>query len=280
MPAIPLEAKRVRKPWGRSTLPAGFDPVPRGGAPVGEIIFEGGEHGPSDLILKYLFTSEKLSIQVHPNDTSARARGQPNGKDEAWVVIEAEPDARLGLGVKAPVTLDELREAALDGTIEALVDWRIVRIGDCIYSPGGTIHAIGARLTIVEVQQNSDVTYRLFDYGRPRDLHLQDGLAEVDLDSRPQPQPSVALGGRRTRLATGPAFQVERIDGPAKGRLSPPSASALWLLPLAGTALVDEVPLTVGGCWLLRQPSHLRLEAGGALLLAYTGGTTREVWRI
>ena len=278
MPAIPLEAKRVEKPWGRSTLPAGFDPVPRGGAAVGETIFEGGEDQPSDLLLKYLFTSEKLSIQVHPNDASARSRGLPNGKDEAWVVIEAEPDARLGLGLKAPVTLEDLRDAALDGRIEALVEWRPVRVGDCIYSPGGTIHAIGAGLTIIEVQQNSDVTYRLFDYGRPRDLHLEDGLAVIDLDSRPQPQPPFALGGQRTRLATGPAFQVERIDGPTKGQLSPPSASALWLLPLAGTASVDEVPLPVGGCWLLRQPGQLRLEAGGALLLAYPGGTTREVW--
>lgn len=278
MPAIPLEAKRVEKPWGRSTLPAGFDPVPRGGAPVGEIIFEGGEAEPCALLLKYLFTSERLSIQVHPNDASARARGLQNGKDEAWVVIEAEPDARLGLGLKAPVTLQELRDGALDGTIEAMVEWRPVRVGDCIYSPGGTIHAIGAGLTIVEVQQNSDVTYRLFDYGRPRHLHLEEGLAVVDLDSKPQPQPSVAIGGRRTRLATGPAFQVERIDGPAEGRLSPPSASALWLLPLVGPTWVDGGPLQVGGCWLLRQPGHLRLEPGGALLVAYPGSMTREVW--
>ena len=279
MPAIPLEAKRVEKPWGRRTLPASFNPVPPDGAPVGEIIFHGGEGEPRDLLLKYLFTSEKLSIQVHPDDASARSRGLRNGKDEVWVVIEAQPDAKLGLGLKSPATLGELSDAALDGTIEAMVDWRPVRVGDCIYSPGGTIHAIGAGLSIVEVQQNSDVTYRLFDYGRPRELHLEEGLAVVNLESKPQPQPSLDLGGRRTRLATGPAFQVERIDGPAEGELSPPSASAIWLLPLAGTPRVDDEPLLVGGCWLLLQPGRLRLDPGEALLLAYPGAETSQVWR-
>ena len=279
MPAIALEAKRVEKPWGRSTLPADFDPVRRGGSPIGEIIFDGGDGAPRDLLLKYLFTSEKLSIQVHADDASARSLGLPNGKDEAWVVIEAEPDARLGLGLQAPATLQELRDAALDGSIEAMVEWRPVRAGDCIYSPGGTIHAIGAGLTIVEVQQNSDVTYRLFDYGRPRELHLEEGLTVINLDSRPQPQPPVALGGRRTRLARGPAFQVERIDGPAEGELSPPSATAIWLLPLAGTPWIDDEPLPVGGCWLLLQPGRLRLNPGEALLLAYPGAETRPVWR-
>lgn len=279
MPAIPLKANRVEKPWGRTALPAGFDPVPRGGAPVGEIIFDGGEGQPRDLLLKYLFTSEKLSIQVHPDDASARSRGLPNGKDEAWVVIEAEPGARLGLGLKETATLEALREAALGGRIEAMVDWRPVHAGDCIYSPGGTIHALGTGLTVVEVQQDSDVTYRLFDYGRPRELHLEEGLSVLNLDSRPHPQPPVALGDRRTRLASGPAFQVERIDGQAEGRLSPPPGSALWLLPLCGAPLVDDEPLPVGGCWLLRQPGDLRLERDATLILAYPGGKTREVWR-
>lgn len=279
MPALPLKARRVEKPWGRSTLPAGFDPVPPGGATVGEIIFDSGEDEPRNLLLKFLFTSEKLSIQVHPDQAAAQARGLPNGKDEAWVVIEAQPDATLGLGLKAPATPEELREAALDGRIEAMVEWRPVQVGNCIYSPGGTIHAIGAGLTIVEVQQNSELTYRLFDYGRPRELHLEDALAVAHLGSKPQPQPSLALGSGRRRLASGPAFQVERIDGPAKGRLSPRSGTALWLLPLAGEAWIDDEPLAVGGCWVLLDTSGLRLEPGGALLLSYPGGETLDVWQ-
>jgi mannose-6-phosphate isomerase len=279
VPALLLEARRVEKPWGRTTLPPGFDPVPPAGAPIGEIIFDSEEGGPRDLILKYLFTSEKLSIQVHPSNVAAQARGLRNGKDEAWVVIEAEPDATLGLGLKAPATIAELRRAALDGSIEGMVEWSPVRTGDCIYSPGGTIHAIGAGVAIVEVQQNSDVTYRLFDYGRPRELHLEAGLGVVDLNSKPQLEPPVALGSGRTRLASGPAFQVERIDGWSEGLLSPPKGAALWLLPLAGNAWLDEEPLAVGGCWLLLQTGSLRLEAGGALLLAYPGGETRHVWR-
>ena len=279
MPAVPLSERRVEKPWGRSELPAPFDPVDAGGAPIGEIIFENPQGGPDDLVIKYLFTSDKLSVQVHPNDPAAHARGLPNGKDEGWVVIEARPEATLGLGLREPATRDELREAALAGTIDGMVEWQPVTTGDCIYSPGGTIHAIGAGVAIVEVQQNSDVTFRLFDYGRDRELQLEEGLAVADLRSKPRPQAPAELGMGRTRMVSGPAFQVERIDGAAKGWLSPPTGSALWLLPLGGTGSIGNEPLAVGGCWLLGESGHLHLEPGASLLVAYPGGVTCDIWR-
>ena len=278
MPALPLGERRIEKPWGRSELPAAFDPVETDGAPVGEIIFENPPDGPDDLVLKYLFTSDKLSVQVHPDDSAAQARGLPNGKDEGWVVLEARQDAVLGLGLKQPATRQELREAALAGTIERMVDWQAVTAGDCIYSPGGTIHAIGAGVAIVEVQQNSDVTFRLFDYGRDRELQLDEGLAVANLHSRPRPQAPAELGNKRTRLVSGRAFQVERIDGPAAGSLSPPAGSALWLLPLGGTGAIGNEPLSVGGCWLLRESDRLHLDPGASLLIAYPGGETCDVW--
>jgi mannose-6-phosphate isomerase len=279
VPALPLRERRVEKPWGRNALPAAFDPVRSNSAPIGEIIFENPPGGPSGLIIKYLFTSERLSVQVHPDDSAARARGLPNGKDEGWVVIEAQPDATLGLGLREPATREELRQAALAGTIDRMVDWQPVSPGDCIYSPGGTIHAIGAGVAVVEVQQNSDVTFRLFDYGRDRELQLDEGLAVADLGSKPRPQAPKDLGNQRTRLVSGRAFQVERIDGPADGSLSPPPGSALWLLPLAGTGAIGDEQLTVGGCWLLAERGRLDLDSGASLLIAYSGAETCDIWR-
>ena len=168
-----LERKYVEKPWGRMSLPAMFDAPDR--KQIGEVWFTGGSDLP--LLAKYIFTSEALSIQVHPNDEQARARGLASGKNECWYILDAEPDALLGIGLKRAVQADELRSAARDGSIEHLINWNPVRRGDFIFVPAGTIHAIGAGISLLEFQQNADVTYRLYDYGRPRELHLDDGIA-------------------------------------------------------------------------------------------------------
>lgn len=278
MTALPLSARRIEKPWGRRRLGEIFDDVPTGCAPVGEIVFESWRGDSDELLLKYLFTSEKLSIQVHPDDEAARALGLPRGKDEAWIVLAAEPGATLGLGLREPVAPCELREAALDGSIEAMVDWRPVRAGDCIYSPAGTIHAIGAGVSLVEVQQNCDLTYRLYDYGRPRELHLDEALAAARPDSRPTPQPPLDLGDGRSRLATGPAFQMERLEGAGEGRLRGSAGGAIWVLPLRGEAELDGRRLPSGSAWLVAETAEVRLGGGAELLLAYPGGSTAAVW--
>jgi mannose-6-phosphate isomerase len=170
-----LERHFVEKPWGRDDVPTPF------GAPadqrIGEVWYEAADGSPLPLLVKWLFTSEKLSIQVHPSDDQARARGLPSGKEECWYIVSAEPGAVLGMGTKQPLTSDELRAASLSGEIEALMDWKPVKAGDYFYIPAGTVHAIGAGITLVEVQQYADITYRLYDYGRPRELHLDDGVA-------------------------------------------------------------------------------------------------------
>jgi mannose-6-phosphate isomerase len=278
MTALPLSARRIEKPWGRRSLGEGFDPVPSASAPVGEIVFESSNGAAAELLLKYLFTSEKLSIQVHPDDEAARARGLPRGKDEAWLVLAAEPDATLGLGLGKPTTPAGLREAALDGSIVELVDWREVRAGDCIYSSAGTIHAIGAGVSLVEVQQNIDLTYRLYDYGRPRELHLDEALAVARLDARPAAQPPLDLGEGRTRLAAGPAFQMERLAGAGEGRLRAPAGTAIWVLPLRGAAELDGRPLPRGSAWLVPNAAKVKLGDGAELLLAYPGGVTLPIW--
>ena len=161
-----LDTRYVEKPWGRTQLPPMFT---RGaGRRIGEVWFTADDSSHHDLLVKYIFTSDRLSVQVHPNDEEARARGLPNGKNECWYILDAEPGATLGLGLKKELNGEALRAAALDGSIEKLLDWKPIQAGDFFYVPAGTVHAIDAGISLLEVQQNSDTTYRLYDYGRPR----------------------------------------------------------------------------------------------------------------
>ena len=132
------------------------------------------------LLLKLLFTSQPLSIQVHPGDAYARSMGLPNGKTEAWYVLSAAPEAKIALGLKRRLTKQQLRHAIDDGSISDLVVWQAVCAGDTVFVPAGTIHAIGAGLVIAEIQQRSDATFRLFDHGRGRELHIEDAIAVAD----------------------------------------------------------------------------------------------------
>ena len=132
----------VEKPWGRKDIPALYEAA--AGQRIGEVWFIGPEDRDQPLLVKYLFTSERLSIQVHPDDDQARARNLSSGKSECWYVLETQGDARLGIGLVRPVSHDVLRSAALDGSIEDLIDWKPVRPGSFYYIPAGTIHAIGS----------------------------------------------------------------------------------------------------------------------------------------
>jgi mannose-6-phosphate isomerase len=150
-----LATHRVEKPWGRHDLWPGFADPPANGAAVGEVWFQAPGDSTPDLLIKYLFTSEKLSVQVHPDDDQAHAAGLPRGKDECWVILAARPDSTIAIGTKAPTDRATLRAAALDGSIEHLLEWKPVKAGDFLYCASGTIHAIGPGITLVEVQQNS-----------------------------------------------------------------------------------------------------------------------------
>ena len=143
-----LSTISVEKPWGRHNLGFGFADVAADGAPIGEIWFDEPPGVTHDLMVKYLFTSERLSIQVHPNDAQAQERGLPCGKEEAWFILAAEPGATIAMGTTHAVSGEELRKSALDGRIEALMDWKPVYPGDVFYLPAGTVHAIGAGITL------------------------------------------------------------------------------------------------------------------------------------
>lgn len=278
MPAIRLETKRVEKPWGRRDLWHGFDDVPEGGEPIGEVWFEAPQGEDPALLVKYLFTSAKLSIQVHPNDAQAQARGHKRGKDEAWVILAAEPHATIGIGLREAITKERLREAALDGSIEGLMDWRTIRKDDFLYSPAGTVHAIGPGLTLIEVQQNVDLTYRLYDYGSDRELHLDDGVAV----SEPIPyvavhQPHEITPGRLI-LADGPAFVLERWT--AAGAVTLRAADRpVWLVPIADGGTIDGERLEAGTTWLARGDVALMLDDGIDMLVAYPGSDVADELR-
>lgn len=267
MTATKLTTRRIDKVWGRRQLAPWFADAPAGAEPVGEVWYE-MEGVPADapeLLVKFLFTSEKLSIQVHPDDAAAQARGYPRGKDEAWLVLAAEPDATIGLGLKRAVSQDVLRAAALDGSIEALVDWRPVKAGEVFYSPAGTVHAIGPGLAIVEVQQNVDLTYRLYDYGRPRELHLDDGVAVSDPVPFARVDTPTVLGEGCQLLVDGPAFRLERWQGGGDATLDGPS----WVTVLAGSGACDGASFGPGEVWHADGVSRWQRSADADLLVAY-----------
>jgi mannose-6-phosphate isomerase len=158
--------------------------------------------------VKFLFTSDNLSVQVHPEDEYAQAHENGSaGKTEMWHVLRAEPGARIAVGLKKAETAAQVREAALSGEIVDLLRWVEVHPGETYFLPAGTIHAIGAGLVLCEVQQLSDVTYRLYDFGRGRELHLEKALAVAHFE------PYDALVPRRGNLlAECEYFRTERMQ--------------------------------------------------------------------
>jgi mannose-6-phosphate isomerase len=161
----------LEKVWGSRRLEPWFA---NSGQNIGEVWFHTAD---IPLLVKFLFTSDKLSVQVHPGDQYARVHHDSVGKTEMWHVLAAEPGAKIAAGFREPLSAEELKAAALSGAIEDLLEWFDARPGDTFFIPAGTVHAIGGGLALCEIQQHSDITYRLYDYGRPRELHLDHAAA-------------------------------------------------------------------------------------------------------
>ncbi|MEQ5789197.1 class I mannose-6-phosphate isomerase [Erythrobacter sp. NFXS35] len=258
-----LASRAVEKVWGRTALPTPFAGL--GPARIGEIWFEPPAELPNVLV-KYLFTCEKLSVQVHPSD--AQAEVGEAGKEECWLVLHAEPGACLGIGFMHAVTTQEIASAALDGSIERLLAWHPVREGDLFYLPAGTVHALGPGLTLVEVQQNSDTTFRLYDYGRPRELHLERALAVARGEIYGHEHRS-SLSMRGKTLIDGPYFRFERIHGEPDEGVAAAFNTPVLALPLEGTvtSFCGAVRAKAGECIIAPRLDVLKFHDADVTLL-------------
>jgi mannose-6-phosphate isomerase len=237
-----IDPKFDTRVWGSRDLRPWFDRVAESGDPIGEVWLTGdmclvatGPHvgkrldalfaeasqallgagapsSESPILIKVLFAKQKLSVQVHPDDKMAQKYGDPRGKTECWYALAADPGAQVALGLKPGVTLEQVKEGIHAGTLEASLGTLTVNAGDVIFVDAGTVHAIWPGSVLLETQQNCDLTYRMYDYGRPRELHIEKSLEATKLVTRAGKVPPKELADR-TVLIDADYFRVERIHG-------------------------------------------------------------------
>ena len=217
----------------------------------------GGDDARFPLLIKFLFPREKLSVQVHPDDECAAKLGQPCGKNECWYVLRAGPGAQVGLGLKPGTSKADVERAIRETRMEHLLNWIDVHEGDMIYVDAGTVHAIGGGAVIVETQQNSDTTYRLYDYGRPRELHIENGLRAIKerthagkvVAGLPQMEP----GKTQINRVTSPSFIVDQftLTRPWEFRRPRHAKRSVWcLVATRGCGVIENegsAPVTFAG---------------------------------
>jgi len=296
------------RPWGYRDLRPWYDYVVKSGDPIGEVWLTGdecliatGEHAgerlggifdqmpkallgegtpstASPLLIKVLFAKEKLSVQVHPDDAMAQKYGDPRGKTECWYALAAEPGAMVALGLKPGVTLDQVREEIVAGTLETSLKLVPVAAGDVIFVDAGTVHSIWPGSILLETQQNCALTYRMFDYGRGRELHIEKSLEATKLVTRAGKVPARVLKDR-TILIDVEYFRVERI--PVEGSRSSaslqgenePQQRLAYLFAAAGSGRVagqgfEPVDLPVRGMVAVPASApQFAVEDGGGLEL-------------
>ena len=251
------------------------------GATIGEVWYERSKPGaiPPSLLLKLLFTRQPLSIQVHPDDAYAEAIGLPNGKTEAWYVLRAAPEAKIALGLRQRISPAQLRLAIEDGSIADLVDWRPAHTGDTTSVAAGTIHAIGAGLVIAEIQQRSDATFRLFDYGRGRELHVENALAVSDAGPVAVGATTARLTDTRAVLISNTHFTFERIDLKPNSTCSLDAKHETWLLVIDGGGRAGSFDVVTGDA-IFAQSDRIEILTGThglVALVAYTGGVLPQM---
>lgn len=274
MPFERATARVVSKPWGSQDLRPWSSAHNQ--AAIGELMFDRIDpHTPyPSLLLKLLFTTQNLSIQVHPDDTFAQSMGMPNGKTEAWYVLSAEEGAQVAIGLKQSMTQNELRDAIADGSIADFVSWQPALVGDVFFVQAGTIHAIGAGLVIAEIQQRSDTTFRLFDHGRTRELHIDQALAVADLEpTKAEPTPT-NLTVERMQLTSCPFFTFERLDLPPDATWELRVGCEAWAVVIGGDATIGAMRAGVGDVFFADEDKAVVKVGrdGVAILLAYADG--------
>jgi mannose-6-phosphate isomerase len=302
-----IEPQFVTRVWGYHDLAPWYDRV-ADIEPLGEVwltgdecLIEAGPHrgqtlgslfaqasqallGPaallpgSPLLIKMIFAHGKLSVQVHPDDAMARKYGEPRGKSECWYALAAEPGAQVAVGLKPGVTVDQVKTGLLDGTIEGSLNMLTVDAGDMIYVDAGTVHAIWPGSVLLETQQNSDVTYRMYDYGRPREMHIEKSLEALRLVTKAGKVEPTELADR-TVLINVEHFRVERlkVSGSRMGKSlpdadEPQGLSYLFAAEGAGRVIgsdFDPVELPARGIVAIpaSAPSFVVVDEGGLDLI-------------
>ena len=260
-----LPPKFVEKPWGRFDIPLGFSASER---QIGEIWFE----PPAELgrvLVKYLFTSQKVSVQVHPTDEQALALGDGlSGKDECWLVLAADEGAAFGIGFDHELSEAELRSAAEEGRLDELLVWHPASAGDFFYLPANHVHAIGAGLTLMEVQQTSDIAYRLYDYDRGRELDLDKALAVAKRGRYPERLHRHVPDEPHVPLVDGPHFRLDRLSREIPGAvLEMYEGKPLLVVTLEGEMAVDGSTVPPGRCAVATDIAGVRLADGGTCLV-------------
>lgn len=243
--ASKIEPRFLEKVWGSSHLSPWF---PDNRSKVGEVWLSRPDY---PILIKFLFTSEPLSVQVHPDDAYGQAHHASPGKTEMWHILRAEPGAKIALGFKETVSPEQLSQASLSGKIMDLLQWIEPAAGDTFFTPAGTVHALGGGLALCEIQQQSDVTYRLYDHGRVgRELHLDHGLRVSKLGPC-----EGKIGASNGVLVSCPYFTTSRyqIDTPLE--LSPSAWDALIFLQ--GSGHIDGHPYRLGEAFHLTAPCRI-----------------------
>ena len=256
------------RPWGRTDLQPWYPSTGKQG-PVGEAWLTGpesvvetgpftgktlaqvaaenreallGANGGSEfpLLVKLLFPNDKLSVQVHPDDEHAQRMGQPRGKTECWYVLEASGNASIALGLKEGATPESVRAAIANGTLEDLLQWVPVSVGDMIFVDAGTVHAIGPGVVLLETQQTCDITFRMYDYGRPRELHVDKAIEVMRTRTAADKVAPREMMEGFTRLIEQQYFTVDRYDVGARDSVTMDGGVPTCLAGLHGTAMVES----------------------------------------
>lgn len=266
--------QNVPKPWGSGDLRP-WNAHHIHGDPIGEVWFQRADLAApgSALLIKLLFTTATPSIKVHPNDAYARSLGLDRGMSEVWYVLSAQPDARIALGLKRRLGPTELRVAIDSGAIAELMQWRPAKTGDLIFVPAGTIHTMGPGLVLLEVQQRSAATFRLFDYGRQRALDPDHAVAAARGEQAKRQAPMRKLSKERTMLVASRHFVLERFELPPGSDWELLASGETWLFVLEGDAWVGAVDARVNEAIFLEADSaRIRVRSEGlSALVAYLG---------
>jgi mannose-6-phosphate isomerase len=257
---IRLRPSLRERVWGRTRLSPWFPDATR---PTGEAWYLTDQDLP--LLVKLIFTSERLSVQVHPEDGEDGACG----KTEMWHILDAEPGATIALGFREEISRERLAESTRTGEIEDLLNWVPVKAGETYFTPAHTVHAIGAGIVLCEIQQNSDVTYRLWDYGRPREIHVAKAVPIADLCVHPGVVLPKVLGNGREELVRCRYFATELMRMEAGGTFFAGQENCQLWICLTGSGTIAGEAFQAGDVWWLPNAGEIRAESAVRLLRTF-----------